>query len=307
MALMVTATISALLLLQPHQGGTTAIDVNRNQLVISGGWDSLVRSWEFSAGGVRSFRAGRSQVTDLAFSPDGRSFAATWGDGRVAVFPVGSSTARWSKNSGTSFASGVGFLPNGDVVTSGYDNLLKRWSGSRGTQLRIYRGLPSDAYRMATDPKGRLVAGGGPGGLVVWDAATGRQVSSVRREDLSIGGLKFSPDGTILYAQQLGGSVEVLEARTAKRRALLEGQVWAMDLSWDGKFIATGGIDGEVAIYDSGTLQKIVENVLPDKPYINALRFSSDGQQLLVGTASGELIRVNTSDLIRSHTYTLGG
>ena len=250
---MITMTILASLALsQANAGGITSLAAGPVGSIASGGWDSQGRIWTSAGTARRSFSGGAYQVTGLAYSRDGSRIALTYGDGRLFVYESQTSVLLWSKSTGTSFASGVGFLPNGNIVTSGYDNLLKQWNGRTGALIRTYRGLPSDAYGMAVSRDGRMVAGTGPNGFAVWDTATGRLIHRSAVQGMTGNDIRFSPDGKEVYIQMLAGGVRWYAARTGAPLGEISYDAWSMDLSPSGRHLAIGARNGEVILFQLG-------------------------------------------------------
>lgn len=301
---MLVSVLASVVLSQAHVGGVTSVSVGAQGLVATGGWDEKARTWGLDGQRVREFGGGSRQVTGVDFSADGSRLAVSYGDGRLFVFDVATGARVWGKGTGTSFSSGVKFLAGGDVVSGGYDNLVKRWRGRDGALVRTYRGLPSDAYGVAVSRDGRLVAGGGPEGFVVWDAGTGRVV----RRKLVAGGfsandLAFSRDGRTLYVQTLGGSVQWFGVRTGDLGGQTAGlDAWSMALSPDGLTLAVGSRRGSVGLVPVRTGVLDVSAPVGGET-VDAVAFSRDGRFLVAGTSEGELVRYKLPGLVEVGRY----
>lgn len=243
------ATLAAASLLAIQSANyARAIAVSPNgQTVAVGGWSQSVDF--FRADGTFSTRLGpfNAHVTGLAWDRAGRRVAISVADGTVGLWDVASTKWVWRKNSGTSFASGVAVLANGDVVSSGYDNRLKRWAGADGKAIRTFNGLPSDAYGMTASNDGRQVLGFGPDGANLWDANTGRSLGTLRMKN-NFGGAAFLSNDGLIAIMGLDGKV-VVTNRTLKASDTLEWNASAIAASNAQMLMAVGTRKGEVVYY----------------------------------------------------------
>jgi hypothetical protein len=155
----------------------------------------------------------------MAFSPDGRSLAAT------------------CDYLGPGTPGPVGVVKVWDVAGR------ERWSQSR---------VLMDMETVAFSPDGRALATGGSEDnfteLRLWDTATGEVRATERR---LVRRLAFSPDGRTLAAALDQGETILREAATWTERLRLPARrVTALAFSPDGRLLATGGEDRHVAVWD---------------------------------------------------------
>jgi WD40 repeat protein len=153
---------------------------------------------------------------------------------------------------------------------------------------------------------GRLTNfGGGGGGTIFWDPATGKQLGTVddgedaKRDSgggnftlddkggKSVGALAFTPDGRTLAGACLT-DVRLWDVQTRKLTGRLKGShVSLMSFSADGTMLATGGVD--VQIWDVKA-EKVVATLKPNASGVGALAFSGDGKSLAVGYGNGTIL-----------------
>lgn len=166
----------------------------------------------------------RSDVTALAFSPDGRTVASAGDDSE--------------SNSGRNDTTQLWNVAKLDPQPHGQDG------------PRQILDQPREATAAAFSPDSRTLAVGHPDGEVwLWDVTTGRKKGMLRNDYLTaVADLEFSPDGkTIATTTALGGGVLLWNVADRMPRALLEtgeedeegkGAVEEVTFSPDGKLIA---------------------------------------------------------------------
>lgn len=191
-----------------------------------------------------------------------------------------------------------------------------------GAALRLWRVDSLDAATELTERRGRWLAAAirpdgsrvavvtAEGRLLEWDAetgeaqdtfdATGGGVVSVRGEH-SPALLAWNPAGTILAVAGSERSVELWDAVSGERRAILSEHadaVTALAFSPDGRFLASVGADGLLAVWDTAaaTLRAAVWS---DSP-MEAVAWRPDGGVILAGGRLGlDLLRAGDGARLR--------
>jgi RNA polymerase sigma factor (sigma-70 family) len=229
--------------------------------------DGYVRFWDAATGAkVRQFRAHDSAVSRIALSPDGKTLATT----------------AWS------FVGG--------------DSSVRLWETATGKPLVRHPGPQAAVRFLAFSPDSRRVAGASfDGAIHLWEAATGKLL---RRWEM-FGPLAFLPDGQALVrGGWQDGEVRFLDPATGKitRRFLAHAKgVLALDLSRDGKLLATAGGDACVRLWDLAAGRVVQDFGGQQKHVAWHLALSADAKILvsvheqywirLWETATGKLIR----------------
>ena len=124
-------------------------------------------------------RLGRGRIADLAFSPDGESLAiattvGVWIYELATMEPI----ALWETERG--LVSTVVFSPNGQwIATINWDGIIKiRETETQRCTAKIQISRYRNALAFSSDSQYLAASGSGYGGAYVWDAETGRHVTS---------------------------------------------------------------------------------------------------------------------------------
>jgi WD40 repeat protein len=187
----------------------------------SGSEDGLVYLWDVPTGRVKRKLPVNNLVNAVAFSLDGKFLATESGDryqgksGKVTL---------WDPDEGTVRASLE--VPEGAVTALAFsrDGWVAFWSARYVTHDSI------------------------PGGLTLWDPATGEE-RILQRHVGGVSSIAFSRDGQTVASGGGDETVKLWDVRTTRERAILTGhtdRVMAVAFSSDDKTLVTGSIDRTV-------------------------------------------------------------
>ncbi len=193
----------------------------------------------------------------VAFSPDGRKFAA-------------------------------GLLRTGTSA--------KLWDASTGSLLADYTGHSQGVSAIAFSPDGRfLVTGSGDMSAIVWNVETRKVTTVLTGHNGLIEYVAFSPDGRLLATASWDRTVKLWETTTWKERATLKDhklQVLSVNFSPDSRLLvsSTGAASapiakvekqpGELKVWDVRTLQAVASKGDLSKFRVWMATFSPDGKTI---------------------------
>ena len=183
--------------------------------IASGSADKTVQVWDATTGNQAYTHLDHSKgVTAVAWSPDGKRIASGSFDKTVQVWNAVTGNILYTYRGHTDTVSSLAWSPDSQFIASGsFDKTVQVWNAATGDVLYTYRGynvdaaklnpikgvLPDLVFVVAWSHNGKRIAavtqeycGDECGVVVIWDAATGRNVSFY--SDLPIFALAWSPD-----------------------------------------------------------------------------------------------------------------
>jgi eukaryotic-like serine/threonine-protein kinase len=298
-----------------HTKNVRCVDFSPSEeLMASGSEDQTVRLWNAGSGEVRTLGEHKYAVTCLRFSPDGRSLASAGGEMRlwnvstgevlftfdsnvseIAFSPNGTLIAAtctdnvvklFDATSGkplrtlrghTDWVRCIEFSPDGTQLVSGSDDqTIKLWDLSNGTERRTLKGHTAPISCVRFSPDGtRLASGSEDQTVKLWYVANDFNPNNFA---LDADSGEFSPDGALLVTDGYKGT-QLWDVVTGQEiRAI--GNIKLSDCIgisfYNGTRIATASDDQTISLWDAATGKKL-SLLKGHQDSIRELKFSQDG------------------------------
>jgi RNA polymerase sigma factor (sigma-70 family) len=245
--------------------------------------------WDLSTRKVlRKLKGKDYQIFHAIFSVDGKLVAAADGSG-VTFWEV--KTGKWVHDFGhTYFVSSLAFTPDGKALLTGAgytDDIIRLWDPLTGKARGRWLGHGSGVTGLAVTPDGKLaVSSSQDRSARVWDVASGKDVRRLGDGKEVVWALELSPDGKTVATA--GKAIRLWDLATGKELRSFGGRdVMRLAFAPDGNVLASNASkDTAVHLWDVATGQEL--RVLNGhEGTAPCLAFSPDGRLLATGDSGG--------------------
>ena len=249
--------------------GVTVVEFSPDgSLLASGGMLGRIKLWDSATGKqLREFPKYMSQVTSIAFMPDGKAIATNaYGDyalanseGSIVVLDIDTGELRSVFQSSDGRLVSVVCSPDGEFLAASGYGCITFFDASSGQELISLPGRSrQSANRLWFSPNGQFLVGRmALGSLLIWDATTWHPPYSHRGVFRDVA---FTPDGrSFVTGRGQDDPAEWLvfwDLATGRRICDIdcEKKVASVALSPDGNLLASGCFGGEILIWDVSQL-----------------------------------------------------
>jgi WD40 repeat protein/tRNA A-37 threonylcarbamoyl transferase component Bud32 len=259
-----------------------------------------VKVWDAAAGPLRLIVSNLGHTAyRVCFSPDGRRLvigSSSRHSGEVKVYDARTGREALNLRGHTQAVRSLAFGPDGQRLASGsLDWTVRLWDTSADAEVLT---LAVQASSVSFAPDGQRLATVSRGLVKVWDAATGEELNTPKRQSREAMTVAYSPDGQRLASAGADKIITLWEVRTGQERVIQTphgGAIRSLVFSRDGKHLASVGAF-HVRVWDPATGKEIVAHA-GASPLSAA--FSPDGSRLAIAGRNVAWVR----DAVTDRTY----
>jgi cytochrome c len=238
-----------------HADAVNAVVLLRDGRAATAGGDGRIAIWTPGKTQPDAVLEGHTApIVALAVSPDGATLASASWDQTVRLWPLAGGPARVLEGHSQN-VNGVAFTPDGRALVSvSYDQSVRIWPLA-GAGAPTVVAMPSPLNAVAVAGNGEIAAGGGDG-RVYFLADDGTRSGEVIAGPRPVISLAVSPDGALVAAASIGGSVAIIDRKTHALARTLVGPglpVWSVAFLPDSRTLLTGGADNVIRRWNAAT------------------------------------------------------
>ena len=190
------------------------------------------------------------------------------------------------------YARALAFDADGDLLAvGGRDGSLRVWSMADGGERAFFAAHAGPVAALAFSQLGELASVGGDGRLLIWDLLAGGQAEELTLPGgVALQAVAFSNNGRHLAVATANAEVILWTGRQRVESVLLghEGLVESISFSADGDWLASGGRDGQVWVWNlerGGRGRTLGDG----GAWVQSVVFSADGKWLAAGGWDGRI------------------
>jgi WD40 repeat protein/class 3 adenylate cyclase len=275
------------------------------QEILTSSPDGTTKLWDLTPEGSREWRtmSGYVLLSDLAFSHDGdRLVVDNLVGGSIQITDIKSEQELLHLSELASGNLGLMALsPDGSrlAVPVDYGTIIiwdLRVDDEGLSAFERYRVDEADAWCVAFNHDGSLLATGGGEVTKIRDASTGQVLLSLVGHTAYVNQMKFSPDGRRLATAAYDGTARVWDVSSGDELLKLVGHDRAglteaaalngIAFSPDGKKLATAGWDGVAKVWDAASGEELL-TLSGHSGWVLQVKFSPDGKHLATTSNDG--------------------
>jgi WD40 repeat protein len=280
----------------PHEGRVTSAVLTRDgKTLYSIDTDRKIHRWDVASGKLLGQWKGSSDqhhaTPNVAVAPDGKTIACGGERNAIHLWDPNGKEIRLLTGLERG-AQALSFSPDGRILAAKIDgrNGCILWDTTSGKRLRYYDTRFADESSILFTPDGQRLVFFDRDNVMVYDVFSIDEIGRVNDAASSYTALAIAGKAKMFASMSQNHVVRIGTLDTVKEIAQFNADkrtVRAIDLSPDGKTLATGNDVGQIHLWDTATGKERVLFDAPDE--IGEIGFTPDGRNLL--TVGGRSLR----------------
>jgi predicted NACHT family NTPase len=284
---------------------------------------AVIKRADFSEANLRSVNFSGASLTDsvfrkifgavftVAFSPDGKLFAAGDSNCQITIWKLGSSQPIAVCQGHADWLRSVVFSSDGAILAScSFDKTIKIWDIQTGDCIKTLQGHSSRVHSITISSDSKiLVSSSRDKTIKLWDICTGECLKTLEGHTSRVNCVAITPDGKTLASGSSDYTIKLWDMQTGECLKTLQEHsrsVGSIAISFDGTTLASGSTDATVKlwnIYSGRCLTgKCLKTLQGHTDWVRSLAFSPD-KKTLVSSSSDETIKlwdINTGECLNN-------
>ncbi|KIJ64826.1 hypothetical protein HYDPIDRAFT_28185 [Hydnomerulius pinastri MD-312] len=238
--------------LEGHTEVVSAVAVSPDGRTIASGADNTVKLWDAKTKELLRTLRHENRVRTVHISPDSKRVVSGSYEVRVWDVETGELAFNPIKCHLHGWVDCVRYSPSGDRIAS-VTGGIQIWNADTGEHILSIDGeVFSESLAWSLSTKEQIIGGGRTGNITIWDTSSGQKIRTWKAHDFWITSLSLSRNGSHLATCSTNEkTVFVFDITTGQQIAAYEhsGNVWGIDYSPSGRFIATVCVDKKAYLW----------------------------------------------------------
>lgn len=272
-----------------HGGPIKAISISADgKKILTGSFDYSTILWQLNKPGpdklARRYSDHDGAINALAFLPAQKQFLSAGDDGSIYLWDQTSDQLVFRFNGHQSKVLSLAISTDEKITASAsWDRTVRLWDIENLKPVRVLKGHkgPVNAVLISVDSK-HVFSGSYDGSIIKWSVKTGQLERPVHRHGWGINVMKWLPGQQQILFGTINGDVQIFDLKTNAISKILiphERPALALAVSGNGKYLASGGGDGIIRVWDTSDWS-VVEELNSSFGPVWSMVFSHDAKKI---------------------------